>query len=117
MSTSFINSVIDAGTDGFYEAQLVDRMGIDITKPSVISISATVTDLATATVLRDAQDVKDVNGGTLTDGGMFYLTLDGTLDTKELAGGRRQKRRLKLRVVFNGGVKTHTVHFFVRSVD
>jgi hypothetical protein len=116
MSTVF-DKVIDAGTDAVYEAQLTEITGANITKSSLIDLRVTITDLATAQVIRDNQNVLDANGGSVSETGLFVLNLEGSSDTAEKAGGRRQKRKMKFNAIFVGGKKVHVVTYFVRSVD
>lgn len=73
---------INEQTTAQYACTLVDPTGAAIDSGAVTAIAATLKDEGDDTVIngRSAQSVLGVNGGTLSAGGAFALTLS-TLDT------------------------------------
>lgn len=108
---------INEQTTAQYACTLVDPTGAAIDSGAVTAIAATLKDEGDDTVInsRSAQSVLGVNGGTLSAGGAFALTLS-TLDTIARGTAALQSRRLTLKVTYTSGVLTHEVHFAIRSL-
>lgn len=108
---------INEQTTAQYACTLVDPTGAAIDSGAVTAIAATLKDEGDDTVInsRSAQSVLGVNGGTLSAGGAFTLTLS-TLDTIARGTAALQPRRLTLKVTYTSGVLTHEVHFFIRGL-
>lgn len=108
----------EEGKDDFIEIDLVDEEAEAIEDVAVTAITATLRSLDTGEDIndRDAQDVRGVNGGTLTDG-TFRLELSGDGDLAADSGPRTlQKRELTLLVTHSAGkVLPLVVRFELRA--
>lgn len=107
-------TVLNAGSTRVYHAELETRAGAALPAVDVSTITATLTTLS-GTVInsRSAQNVKNINGGTLTDG-IFELVLSAA-DTALSGTDRLQARRLLLTFTTADGVEVHTVIFTVQD--
>lgn len=97
---------------------------------AIVTILATLRDVVTSTVLnsRNAQNVRNANGGTLAGDGTFTLHLTGNVDNIIVSvaptfakSDRNEQHRLTLQVTFNKtgggtGYLNHEVDFFVKSL-
>ena len=99
-----------------------DHRGDLIPAASISGISATLKDLKTNTIIngRNAQAVRNVNGGVLTDGKFDFLL--GELDNVVVSEGRFQKHRLLLTAVFTDShgrtaKENQEVDFFVEDLE
>lgn len=100
-----------------YACSFLDHTGAAIVGTAVTAIVATLRPVGGDVInARNAQDVLDANGGTLTVGGAFSLVLS-SLDTIAVGALPLQERVLTLEVDYDTGKITHEVHFFVRQLD
>ena len=67
MSTCEAAHAVNEGTSSQLKMQLTDETGRPITKATIDAVALTLWDIATEDIInsRDAQDIKDANGGTL----------------------------------------------------
>ena len=70
-------AVLDEGESGNIVSTF-EFNGVDFDKSGLLTVALTLYDLATGTVLNDrlSQNVKDANGGAITDEGELTLELD-----------------------------------------
>jgi hypothetical protein len=94
----------DEGKDDFLEFDLEDAACEPIAAAAVVSITATLRSPDTGDIIgaRDEQDVKDTNGGTVSDG-VFRLDLSGNADL--IAAGTRTMQARELTLIV-----THSVN-------
>jgi len=106
-----------------YVLTLRDDAGADLLESAVSTLTATLVATASGTVLFTGRNVKNANGGTLTDG-TFALVLSGATDlalqTDELANTYAE-RRLTLVITATGTGGTplpiyREVSFFLRNL-
>lgn len=111
------NDAVNEQSTARYACTLTDETGAAIDSSAVTAIVATLKDAADDTAInsRNAQSVLGVNGGALSAGGAFSLTLS-TLDTIARGTAPLQLRRLTLKATYTTGVLTHAVNFYVRSL-
>lgn len=96
LPTQFIGD----GTDWLYTTTIVDKAGVAIASTNLATLTLTLLDLETTPPdivnSRNAQDIKNTNGGTITTSGVLTLTLRG-LDTAMVASTHAlEKRRARL---------------------
>lgn len=101
-----------------YACRFIDHLtGADINGAAVTGITATLRAFRGDVInSRTAQDVLNVNGGTLAVDGAFALVLS-SLDTVAVGTEALQSRVLTLEVDFTTGKLTHEVHFYIRQLD
>lgn len=93
----------------------LDQDGAAISDGVVATLTATLRDLGSDTLIRSAESVLNANGGTLS-GGTLTLTLDSD-DTQAIGTAALQPRLLTLDLVTSGGVRiTEEVAFLVRAM-
>ena len=106
-----------------YTLTLRDDAGADLLASAVSTLTATLVATASGTVLFTGRNVKNANGGTLTDGA-FALVLSGATDlalqSDELANTYAE-RRLTLVITATGTGGTplpiyREVSFFLRNL-
>ena len=101
---------------GQYDCTFVSG-GVPIVGAAVSAIVATLRAVGGDVInSRNAQSVKNANGGTLTAGGAFTLVLS-SLDTVAVGTAMLQARQLTLEVDFSTGKLTHVVVFYVRALE
>lgn len=121
---------INEKSDAQYQCQF--REAADgqpvLNSAAILTILATLRDIPSATVInfRNAQDVLNVNGGTLALDGTFTLHLSGNVDNviKNAAftgSGKHEQHRLTLQVTYNKtgggmGYLNHEVDFYIVSL-
>jgi hypothetical protein len=93
-----------------------------IVAASILTITATLSDVATGAIInnREDQDVLNANGGTLTSPGVFTLRLVGEVDNiiHTASPSSTEKHRLTLKVTYQrpgpeDGFLNHEVIFYV----
>ena len=108
---SIIGSVVtvtgdpfEEGKDDFLEFDLIDENEEAIEDAAVSAVTATHRSLDTGAIVngRDSQDVKDANGGSLTDG-TFRLDLTGDGDLLSVGSRLIQSRELTIGVTHSAG--------------
>jgi len=120
------DDVIPEKSDAQYACQFVEAAvgQPTLVAAAILTIAATLKNVATAVAInsRTAQDVKNVNGGSLAIDGWFSLTL-GALDNIYVgtAPGGLEEHRLTLQATYTrtgGGTGTlnHEVRFYVRNL-
>lgn len=93
----------------------LDADGAAISDGVVATLTATLRDLGSDTLIRTAENVLNANGGTLS-GGTLTLVLDPD-DTQAIGTAALQPRLLTLDLVTSGGVRiTEEVAFLVRAM-
>jgi hypothetical protein len=97
-----------------YRATLIGPDKEPIEPGLVTSIKLTLVDAITGTIIRDAQEVKDQNGGSLEPGGEFSMVFSGA-DVAVIEGstGPRQPRVGTFRIEFNLGMALHEIEYTV----
>jgi hypothetical protein len=119
MTTIFSDPIIPERTSHRYTGTFVDATGTAIPAASIVSITATLRDVTSDTIIngRSAQNVLNANGGVLNPTtGVFTLSLTPD-DAPILAGGlRRQKRLLTLHVTYTDGELYHEVIYYVDAL-
>ncbi|HMN09333.1 MAG TPA: hypothetical protein PKC83_11155 [Gemmatimonadaceae bacterium] len=97
------------------EIPFLDADGAAISDGVVATLTATLRDLGSDTLIRTAESVLNANGGVLS-GGTLTLVLDPD-DTQVIGTASLQPRVLTLSLVTSGGVRiTEEIHFLVRSM-
>lgn len=99
-----------------YRAEMTDQDEVALDPDQVTSILATLRDVTSNTILnsRNAQEVLDENGGTLTEG-LFELQFEED-DTAIIGIGNVEQRKLTLDFRLAGGGRvTREVTFYVRN--
>jgi hypothetical protein len=129
---------VDEKSDAEYECTFIDAAGGALNAAAITAITATLKDVPTDAVInsRDAQNVRNINGGTLAADGKFTLQL-GELDNIlvgtppaadvfesgwKRTGEALEEHRLTLRVTYTKagggtGKLNHEVRFFVQSLE
>ncbi len=107
---------VNEGSSRRYSAQLTSPDG-PVTTAVITSILFTLFDPKTGTVIngRDKQEVKNQNGGTLEDDGLFELVL-GPADISAIDTTRFQKRRGLLEIAYTNGHENHVIGFTVDNL-
>jgi hypothetical protein len=114
---------VNEGSTAEYACDLVDASGDSIDASAVLTIVATLRANGVSAVIngRDDQNVKDINGGTLTDGA-FTLELSA-LDNVIVSStsDREELHKLTLQMTYNKtgggtGALTHEVRFYVLNL-
>ena len=82
-------------------------------KTDLASITLTLFDVNGANIIneRNAQDVKDANGGTVTDAGVLTLRLDpadNAVQSESLAAGELEDHLIRIKWTWNDGVAVRT---------
>lgn len=94
---------------------LTDQAGAPLDAATVATVTASLRDLASGTLIRTAQNVQNTNGGTLTDGEL-RLVLSPT-DTQAIGTASLQPRLLTLDLVTVNGLRiTEEIHYLVRAL-
>lgn len=101
-----------------YACTFVDHLtGAAIVGSAISAIVATLRADGGAVInSRDGQAALSTNGGSLTVGGAYALTLS-SLDTVAVGTAKLQPRTPTLEVTFTSGLVTHEVRFFVMALD
>lgn len=93
----------------------LDAAGAPVSDVLVSTLTASLRDLTSDTLIRSAESVLNANGGTLS-GGTLTLTLDSD-DTQAIGTAALQPRVLTIDLVTSGGVRiTEEVAFTVRAM-
>jgi len=94
---------------------LADQDGAALEAATVSTLTASLRDVASGTLIRTAQNVKNANGGTLTDG-LLRLVLSPT-DTQAIGTASLQPRLLTLDLLTVTSLRiTEEIQFVVRSL-
>lgn len=95
----------------------LDEAGAPLAAVVVSTLTATLRDVASGTLIRTAQNVKNANGGVLTDG-LLTLTLGGA-DTAIVGTALSlEQRLLTVDLVALGGARlTEEILFAVRAMQ
>jgi len=103
---------------GSVHAEFVDKDGSALDNSAISAITATLLNhLGAAVNGREAQNVKDANGGILSADGVFDLQLSPQ-DTAAVASGPEFQARYLTLVVTHSGAETlpQEIRFFVRKL-
>lgn len=115
-------AALNEGSTHRYRASVLDESGVAVLAAAVTDVRCTFTTAAGAVInSRTNQVVRNLNGGTVTDG-VFALVLNGA-DTALQAGESATyvERRLTLVFTYNltgggTGTITHEVRYWIRSL-
>lgn len=117
------NEAVNERSDAQYECAFVESSGAAIDDAAIQTITATLSDVNTGTILnsRDGQNVKNANGGTLAADGTFTLQLGALDNTVHTATAELEEHRLVLEVTFTragGGTGhlNHEVRFYIAAL-
>ena len=114
--------ILEEGESANITATFYDLDGSAIAKANIARLTATLYDLASSTIInsRNAQDIKDTNGGSLTTAGVLTLKLQPA-DNAIVTVGNRELETHRLRLTWtwsDGDTRTGTqeFEFYVRNM-
>lgn len=112
-NTANLTVTVDEGESCDVDYTFKDMAGNAIVKSSLITLTATLFDEKTETIInsRDAQDVKDANGGTVATDGTLTLRLqplDAAIVSTTLTAEKTERHILRLEWTWNDGMLTRT---------
>jgi hypothetical protein len=101
--------VIEEGESMNIGISFHDMAGVAITKANLITLTITLIDVATSTVLnsRNGQSILDANGGTVTNDGVLTMRLDAA-DAPMVGTASRESHLARFTWTWNDGVSVRT---------
>lgn len=111
------DAAIPEGSTRVYGCTLLDHAGAPIPLAQISTLTLTLVDIATGTVIRNALNVLNVNGGSveLTSGAFEYV-LSGN-DVKIFGSGVHEKRLATFSLTYASGVEHHELSFYVENLE
>jgi hypothetical protein len=111
------DQAIPEGSTRLYSCTFVDTAGAAIPLSAINTLTLTLVDISTGTVIRSAVNVKGTNGGTIhVSSGAFSYVLSGD-DVKIYGSGVHEKRLATFALSYASGVENHEVSYYVENLE